>query len=365
MEFSVYFFAANDRYDFGDRYRFILEVAQFIDARGFTAIWTPERHFQEFGGSFPNPAVLSAAIATTTTSIGLRAGSVVVPHHHPVRIIEEWALVDQLSGGRAGLCLATGWHHGDFVFYPQHYETRREYTFDAIGTLQALWRGDAVGFPGPDGAVLPVRTFPRPCQAELPLWLVHTSNPQTWIEAGTRGLNVLTLLDSWERLEQNIAAYRAARERAGHDPGGGIVTVGLHTYVGADDDSVWQLVREPVKKYLGSFMSQKSSDSRAGASAGEAERDRLAEIMAEDYFQRRSLLGSEEKCLDVVRRLSAIGVSEVACLVDFGLPFDTIMRALPRLDAVRQRAQQPHQEPEAGAVAPSSAELTWYYARSR
>ncbi|GAA1903099.1 LLM class flavin-dependent oxidoreductase [Streptomyces sodiiphilus] len=371
MDFSVYFFSANDRNDFGARYRFILDVARFADSHGFTAIWTPERHFQEFGGSFPNPAVLSAALAATTENLGIRAGSVVLPHHHPVRVVEEWSLVDQLSGGRTGICVATGWHRGDFVFYPEHYETRREHTFGHIDTLRSLWRGEAARFPGPGGQELEVRTFPRPRQPELPLWLVHTSNPRTWTEAGRRGLNVLSLLTSWEKLEEDIAGYRAARERAGHDPESGIVTIGMHTFIGEEEEAVRALVHEPVKSYLASFMTQKRSDDRVSGTSRDtdtAEQDRLADLMAEDYYQRRSLLGTPDKCAATVGRLRAAGVDEVACLVDFGLPFDTVLAAMPALDALRRRcAGEDRATPATAAPAAgthtSSGPLGWYYDR--
>lgn len=366
MDFSVYFFSANDRNDFGARYRFILDVARFIDRHGFTAIWTPERHFQEFGGSFPSPAVLSAALAVATENLQLRAGSVVLPHHHPVRMVEEWSLVDQLSRGRVGVCLATGWHRGDFVFYPGHYEQRRQYTLDNVETVAALWRGETRTFPGPDGQDLDVRTYPRPCRPELPMWLVHTSNPRTWVDAAERGLNVLTLLTSWEKLEEDVGRYRAARERAGHDPAAGTVTVGMHTYIGDDEQRVRELVREPVKRYLASFMTQKRNDDKvSGHSRGTdaAEQDRLATLMADDYYDRRSLLGTEDKCAATVERLRAVGVDEVACLVDFGLPFDTVTRALPALDALRRRCAAPRPNPApAPASAPAGAEpMSWYY----
>jgi len=370
MDLSVYFFSANDRYDFGERYRFILDVARFIDKRGFTAIWTPERHFQEFGGSFPNPAVLSAALAVATEHIGIRAGSVVLPHHHPVRVVEEWSLVDQLSDGRAGVCVATGWHQGDFVFYPERYESRREDTLSQIETLRRLWRGESARFPGPEGRELEVRTFPRPRQPELPLWLVHTSNPRTWLEAGTRGLNVLSLLTSWEKLEENIAAYRVAREEAGHDPLAGVVTIGMHTYVGDDEDQVWELVREPVKQYLASFMSQQRNDEKAGGTSrgtDAAEQDKLAELMAEDYYRRRSLLGAPDKCAATIDRLRAAGVDEVACLVDFGLPFPTVLAALPALDDLRRRCSPEVTSERPAAVSrlasAGGTEMSWYYDR--
>ncbi|MFI1720549.1 MupA/Atu3671 family FMN-dependent luciferase-like monooxygenase [Streptomyces sp. NPDC020489] len=347
MEFSVYFFAADDRQSPRDRYRFILDVARFIDTRGFRAIWVPERHFQEFGGSFPNPSVLAAAIAAVTERVELRAGSVVVPHHHPVRIVEEWSLVDQLSAGRVGLCLATGWHSGDFVFQPGHFADRREYTLDTVDTLRALWRGEERSFPGPEDGTLSVRTFPRPHQPELPLWLVHTSNPATWLEAGRRDLGVLTLLDSWERLADNIAAYRKERAAAGLDPAAGTVTVGMHTYLGDDEDQVWDVVRDPVRRYLSTFLNQKRSDD-SSAAMSDAEQEQLATLVARDFYDRRSLLGTQGKCAEVVERLAGIGVDEVACLVDFGLPFADVLAGLPRLDDLRRACA-----PTAGRTRPT------------
>ncbi|MFJ8148770.1 MupA/Atu3671 family FMN-dependent luciferase-like monooxygenase [Streptomyces sp. NPDC096048] len=379
MEFSVYFFAANDDRSFHERYRFILDVARAIDPLGFRAIWTPERHFQEFGGSFPNPSVLSAALAVATERLELRAGSIVLPHHHPVRVAEEWALVDQLSGGRAALCVATGWHSGDFVFYPDNFERRREVAFGTIPVLRRLWAGETVEFPGPGGRMLPVRTYPRPCRAELPLWIVHSSNPRTWVTAGELGTNVLALVDSWERLETNVAAYRKARAEAGHDPRTGVVTVGMHTYVGDDEGQVRALVAEPVRRYIDTFLTQKSNDAASGTMT-QAEKEELAKVVAEDFYERRSLLGTEEKCAAVVRRAQHAGVDEIACMVDFGLPFATVLDALPRLDALRARfadpapaVRPPRTAPPAGRV-PSAARaaasagaadsaMAWYYER--
>ena len=83
---------------------------KFADEHGFHAIWLPERHFNQFGGLFPNPSVIGAALAMVTRNIQIRSGSIVAPLHHPVRIAEEWAVVDQLSGGRVGLSFASGWH---------------------------------------------------------------------------------------------------------------------------------------------------------------------------------------------------------------------------------------------------------------
>ncbi|RJF41178.1 LLM class flavin-dependent oxidoreductase [Actinomyces sp. 2119] len=337
MKLSIYFFSTDDSIPGEERYEFLFTVAEHADRAGYHALWTPERHFQEFGSSYPNPAVLSAALSRVTRRIALRAGCVVLPHHHPARLVEDWSLVDQLSGGRAGVCLATGWHKGDFVFYPEHYQDRRQYTFDQVRTLRDLWRGESVTFPGPQGETLTVRTFPRPLQREMPLWVVHSTNPDTWVTAGTLGLNVLTLLDGWDRLEQNIQAYRAAREESGHDPQAGVVTVGLHTFVGLDDEAVRALVREPLTGYLSSFLRQRDGDAAVHGESkllSEEEQQLLVDSAFEDMVENRALLGTPQRCVAMIERAGSIGVNEVACLLDFGLPFTTVLEGLPLLDEV-------------------------------
>src|SRR5712692_3504600 len=108
MDFSLFYFASADGGESADKYRLLIEGAKFADTHGFAAVWTPERHFHEFGGLYPNPAVTGAALAMITKNIRIRAGSVVSPLHQTIRIAEEWAMVDNLSGGRVDVSFATG-----------------------------------------------------------------------------------------------------------------------------------------------------------------------------------------------------------------------------------------------------------------
>src|SRR5215204_6474651 len=144
LSFSLYFFSDDGAKDSPDKYRLVLESAKFADQNGFSSVWTPERHFQDFGGLYPNPSVLSAALAMITERVQLRAGSVALPLHHPVRVAEEWSLVDNLSRGRVAVSYASGWHPNDFLFAPAVYEQRKEVMFSHIETIRKLWRGETV-----------------------------------------------------------------------------------------------------------------------------------------------------------------------------------------------------------------------------
>lgn len=357
--FSLFYFAASSQTS-ADPYKLLFEGARFADENGFEAVWTPERHFHDFGGSYPNPAVTSAALASITKRVKLRAGSCVLPLHHPIRVAEDWSVVDNMSGGRVALAIATGWQPNDFVLAPDAFATRKETLNARIDTLRRLWRGEAIPFPNPKGGETPTRILPRPVQNDLPLWLTIARSAEGFESAGTQGLNVLTHLlgMSVEELSGNIARYRTAWAKAGH-PGEGQVTLMLHAFAGEDDESVREVVREPMKAYLQSavelvrdaawtFPTLIERGEKSGRTAVDVfdaeplkpeELDALLEHAFDRYFRTSGLFGSVETCAEMARRVHAIGVDEIACLVDFGVDTDTAIAHLPYLRRVMERAQ--------------------------
>ncbi len=347
MSFSLFYFSSNEEELSRGKYRLLLEGARFADAHGFEAVWTPERHFHAFGGLYPNPSVTSAAIAAITESVRIRAGSVVIPLHHPIRVAEEWSVVDNLSDGRVGIAVATGWHADDFVFAPGNYGRRREISWEAIDTVRRLWRGEHIKVTGGAGNELEVRLLPRPIQSELPIWLTATGSPETFQKAGELGLNILSHLlgQSIAELEEKLAIYRRAREEHGHDPHGGAVTLMLHTFIGEDLEEVRATVKGPLKEYLKSSASlirnlASSLGQRADMkSLSSPEMAALLDLAFDRYFETSGLLGTPARCLGMVERLQDIGVTEIACLIDFGIDQDAVLRSLGALDALRRASK--------------------------
>ena len=364
---SLFYFAAGEDAA-ADRYRLLLDSARWADAQGFEAVWTPERHFHAFGGAYPNPSVIGAAVASVTERIRIRAGSVVAPLHAPARIAEEWAVVDNLSGGRVDISFAAGWQPNDFVLNPGAYATARESLPGIVDTVRRLWRGEAVDLPGHDGAPVSIRTLPRPVQAELPVWLTSAGSTATFERAGTMGVNLLTHLlgQSVEQLSENIAAYRRAWHAAGH-AGAGRVTLMLHTYVDDDGERARRIAREPLKRYLGTaagllrnmasafptFAGSGQDADAAFASLTADELDQLLDMAADRYLHTSGLFGTVEDATAMLERCSAAGADEIACLIDFGIDTDLVLRSLPLLgqvhDRVRHRADEQADGPTAGS----------------
>lgn len=326
IDFSLFFFSDGGAKSPAESYGLLLESARFADRHGFAAVWTPERHFQDFGGLYPNPSILGGALAAATGRLGIRAGSVVLPLHEPLRVAQEWAVVDRLSNGRAAISFAPGWHPTDFALRPESYAGRRELMFRGIEEVRRLWRGE-----------LPLA--PRPVQPELPVWVTCSTNPATWARAGEIGAHVLTIIQPLPALAEKIARYRSARTEHGFDPEAGRVTVMVHAFVGDDEEAVKEKVRAPMTAYLRTYFDQYGFLAGGNAIQGlrEADVEALMEIAFESYFSSLSLLGRPDKCARLIGRLRAIGADEAACLIDFGVDAPSILEALPALDRLRAR----------------------------
>ncbi|MGW1892944.1 amino acid adenylation domain-containing protein [Streptomyces sp. NPDC002004] len=351
VDLSLFYFASDAGERETDKYRLLLEGARWADEHGFAAVWTPERHFGTFGGLYPNPGITAAALAASTSRIGIRTGSLVLPLHNPIRVAEDWAVIDNLSNGRVGLSIASGWQPHDFALAPENFADRKEIMFRDLDTVRRLWRGEAVRTVSGTGDEIEVRTLPRPVQSELPVWITAAGNPETFRRAGAIGANLLTHLlgQSPEDLARAIEVYRAAWTEAGH-VGEGHVTLMLHTFVSDDEDFVRRTVREPFKNYLRESVDLVRPIARSRGleleDFDERDLDALLDHAFDRYYGSSGLFGTPEQCATVVDRLRESGVDEIACLVDFGVGTDEVLASFEHLDALRRMVSPaPGEEP--------------------
>jgi natural product biosynthesis luciferase-like monooxygenase protein len=349
VEFGIMFFSSVQPRAGEGRYELLLDAARFADEQGFAALWVPERHFHRFGGLFPNPAVLGAAVAMATRRLQIRAGSLVSPLHDSLRIAEDWSVVDNLSGGRAAISFGSGWNIEDFVFFPERYGRRQAVMYEQIEEVRTLWRGGCLKRRDSNGREMEVRIFPEPVQRELPVWVTSSGNERTFASAGEIGANVLTHLigQDLDELAARIRRYREARESRGRDPREGKVTLMLHTFLGRDLEAVRATVRGPFREYLRSAISLEQLAFQAGGAISgghsvqpheirERDLEDLLDLTFERYFRAASLLGTLDSCQRLLWRLDEIGVDEIACLVDFLDDAAAIRGSLPLLAELRR-----------------------------
>jgi natural product biosynthesis luciferase-like monooxygenase protein len=339
-QLSIFFFSADSTSDEGGKYQVFLDTSRFADRHGFTAVWTPERHFQAFGGLYGSPSVTSAALAMVTKRIQIRAGSIVLPLQNSVRVAEEWSMIDNLSNGRVGVAFASGWHVNDFVLAPATYRRRYEDMYEKIAVIQRLWRGEEIELPNGIGTDVSVRILPRPIQRELPVWLTAASrSAETFRRAGELGFNILTAnftVGTVADLVRKIALYRdtirRCHGRRGH------VTLMAHTFVAKDQVMVHDIAETAMKRFLAANVKMQeaqdsgvNSDQRFVSLSPEAQERMIRMQTRTNVSGPLSFIGTVDRCAQQAARFIEYGVDEIACLIDFGIELSDVMASVRRL----------------------------------
>jgi probable LLM family oxidoreductase len=217
------------------RLRDLLEEIELADQVGLDVFGVGEHHRPDFVVSAP--AVVLGAAAVRTKSIRLTSAVTVLSSDDPVRVFQDFATVDLLSGGRAEIMAGRGSFIESFPLFGYDLEDYDELFSEKLELLLKLRDGERVTWSGEHRAPLKDRgVYPRPIQNPLPIWIAVGGTPESVVRAGTLGLPLALAIigGTPERFVPLVDLYREAGARAGHDPSTLAVSINSHAYV-ADD----------------------------------------------------------------------------------------------------------------------------------
>ncbi|MDB6039483.1 MAG: luciferase-like monooxygenase [Verrucomicrobiales bacterium] len=339
VSFSILFYT-DVREDVSDteKLNFIRDATLFADKAGFASVYMPERHFHDKGCLYPDPAVLAAFLAPQTKVIRFRTAGLSLPLHHPASIVESWALVDQLSGGRVDLGFGNGGTHRPvFTLAPDAYEDRRSITSTGIPIVQKLWRGESVSFPGPGGENFSITVHPRPIQKEVAIWLLVVQNDEAFAYAGRQGYNIMTMLYGvdLEAIGRKIVRYRDGRREGGHNPETGIVSIMLHTLVVDDYNTLSKQLNSSFKPFVEKLTKRTYAMEHNGKPIETLSYEEQARRMAHSYnehLKNGGIFGSISEARQVVDKAISVGVNDIALLLDFGVDYDVMRKSFSNLE---------------------------------
>lgn len=242
MEIGVYTFAENTpdprtgrTISAAERMRDLLEEIELADQVGLDVYGVGEHHRPDFVVSAP--AVVLGAAAMRTKRIRLTSAVTVLSSDDPVRVFEEFATVDLLSGGRAEIMAGRGSFIESFPLFGYDLKDYDTLFSEKLELLLELRAAERVTWAGRHRAPLQDRgVYPRPIQNPLPVWVAVGGTPESVVRAGTLGLPLALAIigGTPERFVPLIDLYREAGRRAGHDPARLAVSINSHAYV-ADD----------------------------------------------------------------------------------------------------------------------------------
>jgi probable LLM family oxidoreductase len=221
-----------------DRIAALLDEVETADRVGLDVFGIGEHHRKEFLDSAPT-ALLAAAAARTKT-IKLASAVTVLSAADPVRTFQEFATIDLISKGRAEIVVGRGSFGEAYPLFGYAFEDYDALFAEKLDLLLQLRDSTEITWRGRFRPALTGQgVYPRPYQAQLPVWLGVGGTPQSFVRAGTLGLPLMVAIigGSFDRFRPLIEVYRAAGRAAGHAPE--ILRVGIHAmgFVAATDEA--------------------------------------------------------------------------------------------------------------------------------
>jgi probable LLM family oxidoreductase len=216
------------------RMRELMEEVELADQLGLDVFGIGEHHRPDFLVS--SPAVVLAAAAVKTERIRLSSAVTVLSSDDPVRVFQDFAEVDLLSGGRAEIMAGRGSFVESFPLFGYDLDDYDELYAEKLELLLAVRAQTHVTWSGRlRPALVDAGVWPRPVQEPLPVWVAVGGSPQSVIRAGTLGLPLTIAIIGGQpaRFAPLVQLYRDAAARAGHDPSTTRVAINTHAFVGA------------------------------------------------------------------------------------------------------------------------------------
>ena len=233
MELGLYTFAdVGPGSDPARRMRELVEEIELADRVGLDVFGVGEHHRPDYAVS--SPAVALAAAATRTENIRLSSAVTVLSSDDPVRVFQDFASLDLISGGRAEIMAGRGSFIESFPLFGYDLGDYDELFTEKLDLLLRLRESERVTWSGRHRAPLEdVGVYPRPVQDPLPVWIAVGGTPQSVVRAALLGLPLAIAIIGGqpENFAPLVRLYRQAAEEAGHDPAGLPVSINSHTYV--------------------------------------------------------------------------------------------------------------------------------------
>ncbi len=230
-----------------------IEQCILADEMGFDYVWFVEHHFLTTFSSSPCPEVIFGALSRLTKRIRLGFGVVILPYHHPVRVAERVAMVDQLSHGRVdfGTGRSAPYEQTGMGIDPRY---TRDMWEESLTMIPKIWESDTFEWQGQFWNVPPREVLPKPYQKPHPPIWVAALQPATYQIAAEKGIGVMALgVSAPSVLEPHIKDYRETIKKS--KPVGSFANdqwlSSCFGYCGEDNNSAQDLCSRSLKNFFG------------------------------------------------------------------------------------------------------------------
>jgi probable F420-dependent oxidoreductase len=314
---------ANSKRSFEQEYRETLELVRLAERVGFDSAWVSEHHGSS-DGYLPSLLPMLAAFAAVTERIELGTGVILTPLHDPLRLAEDAAVVDQLSGGRLLLGIGNGWREEEFRMFEAARAERGARTQETIEVLRRAWTGRRFSFEGRMLRYDRVRITPQPARPGGPPILLGGYDRKAVIRAGRLADGYITDETGPDEVRGNLELVAQGANDVGRDPRALSIVLLQNAFAWRDGDP-WPLIRQGVVQQLGTYEAW-------GNDADTPEHDRLEPAVPTEEDLRLSTPAGppDEVARALLATIRAAGDRDVHLVVRLhypGMDLETASRA--------------------------------------
>lgn len=286
---------ATSQRTFHQDYRDAIELARLTEEQGLDSAWVSEHHFSS-DGYLPSLLPLLAAFAAVTDRIELGTGVVLAPFHDPIRMAEDFAVVDQIAGGRLIAGFGIGWRSEEFRAFDVDESSRVGRMQELVEIVRRAWTEDRFDYAGRYHSYSGMSVTPKP--ARVPPILIGGFADAAVKRAGRIGDGYISSRAQPERVERAFEMAAEERRKAGKE-GPPIVGVLQNAFVTEDPVGDWPLVRDGISHQLGVY---------AGWNAGTDVPGRPLEVMPpkESDIKRTTAFGTPDEVAEALTDLTRI-----------------------------------------------------------
>lgn len=304
---------------------FVLQIrdqAIYADQLGMHSAWIGEHHFDTLGVN-SMPSTLLASIIPVTRNIRFAPAVCVLPFHHPIRVAEEWATLDLLSGGRVDFAAGRGYDRREYAVFGVDYMKSLEMFNEQVEIVLKAWNTSGKwSHQGQFFTIPEMEITPKPIQQPLPFYIACFSRASMEI-AGRRGLNIVfapfAAAMTFGGLDQAVDAYRAEATRAGHAPKRAMCSYFIHIAETPEEEDYGR--RGMMDYFNHCVLPAFPSDPEKMPPTMQYFMnivDILKKMKKQDLTENSILLGSPQKIIDRLKEVESYGICEVILYFNVG-----------------------------------------------
>ncbi|MBB6444322.1 LLM class flavin-dependent oxidoreductase [Bacillus benzoevorans] len=336
-----YFTLTDNPVEYGDTRKnpnqMVVDLAEqciYAEDLGFNSVWVPEHHFSALG-ILPHPASLLTYVAAKTTRIKLAPATVLLPASHPIRVAEEYALLDVLSNGRAIFSAGRGYDQREYEIFDIDYNKSREIFFEGLDIVQKAWKYGKLSYEGEFYSFPEVELTPKPVQENLPIYVAAFSRP-TIEKAAEMGEHVIFAPFAanmvFGTMENAIRTFNDISKQHGFT--GKKASCSYFVSVVDTEDEAEKAKQRMLKYFTGLVPAFPGDPSKAPKNIQYFVQiiEQLKSITTADLGEKSIIVGNAEYVTQKLKEVEASGVDECILYLDFGgLSHAETMKQMERL----------------------------------